>query len=159
MTKDQARKTKSIELLYGLLNVADNNRIKYKRLINACKTQQDLANYHDLKLGIVSMSLNTFKHYANNCEKSHISFASIDLLRKEIKGISYDSNTNTNPQRLINEERNIDAKRLAVIYAYNDLLKIAKPLIINDDASLEDFQRHLERFVGVIGINEVERSG
>jgi hypothetical protein len=156
MTKEQQLKSKSIELLYDLLNVASNDCIKYRRLISACKTQQGLANYHDPKLGIISMSLNTFKRYANNCTKNDITFSAIDLLRKEVTGGSNSSVTNHTPKTI---SENKDAMRLAVIYAYNELMKIAKPLILNDDAALEDFQLHIEKFRGVIGISEVGKNG
>lgn len=156
MTKEQQQKSKSIELLYELLNLASNDCIKYRRLISACKTQQGLANYHDIRLGIIPMSLNTFKRYANKCTRNDITFAAIDLLRKKVIGVS-DSSVANHTAKTTSE--NNDAMRLAVVYAYNELMNIAKPLMLNDDAALEDFQLHLEKFRGIIGISEVEKNG
>ncbi len=154
MTEKQLEKINSIKQLVVKLNILKSEPSSDLKLVKACKTQESLIAYESKKQGIISMSLGSFKKYADLIEKNYFS-KKIEPLRKAISGKSY-SSQKIKSQSVIKVDP--DTQRLAVVRAYNELLKLTAPLIEKDKSVKEDFQEHMKKFRGIIGITEAQKN-
>lgn len=154
MTEMQLAKINSIKKLVRRLKMLKSAPSSDPKLVKACKTQESLIAYESKKLGIISMSLGSFKKYAELIEKNYFS-KQIEPLRKTIAGKPYSSQAVKNQSFT---DVNLDAQRLAVVRAYNELLKLTAPLIEKDKSVKEDFLEHMKKFRGTIGIAEAQKN-
>ena len=143
-------KTESVKNLHKAMRNALTNDDGFSWIIKKCGRQSSLASIERKSLEIQSISLNTFKEYADECIEG--GFDTVDNLRKEIKN-KYKNKKTTQTQTLKERSKTYKEKleeaerqRAILIKAYNDLNKICLDAIKKTPEYQFDLERHNELY-------------
>lgn len=150
-------KIKSIVNLHKQMISSLKNSENYHWLISKCSSQATLANIERKSEGVVPMTLNTFKKYAE--ENIHEGFNEINRLRKEIIKIKLkNKKKNTDKQTKSissykNKLDNAERMRAVLIRAYNDLNEVCMDAISRSPQYQYDYNRHKILYGKYFGIS------
>ena len=143
-------KKESLNSLYKAMRNALKNGDSFAWVINKCGRQSSLASIERKSIGIQSMSLNTFKTYAN--EYIDGGFDTLNNLRKEINQ-KYKNKKPTQTQKLKERSKTYKEKldeaerlRAILIKAYNVLNKICLDAVKKTPEYEYDLERHRELY-------------
>lgn len=136
---------------------------EYQWLISKCVTQSTLLNLERKSIGVIPMTLNTFKKYSN--ENISGGFSEINRLRKELK--NKDSNKKTSTQKTLQDNvvnckvklDEAERARSIIIRAYNDLNSICLDAISRSPEYQYDYKRHLELYRNYLSLALVKSDG
>lgn len=143
-------KKKSIKNLYEQMKKAKNSSdVSYDWIYAQSKNQNDLAKTKRKSLGIVPMSLNTFKEYSDEYIKG--GFSEVSSLRKELYIIykNREKKVSAGRDKIISPSKELEVaakSRAILIRAYSDLNRIALDAIANSPAHKRDYEKHKELY-------------
>lgn len=152
-------KSSSIKSLYReMLLALKCNDYSYSWLISKCKNQSLMASISRQSVGIESMTLNTFKKYADKEIKG--GFSSINELRKNIyKKNNQELKINSKKDRQQEHQASLKKRleeaeryRSVLVRAYNELNQITLDAIKNNPQYEYDYQRHKELYSEYFGL-------
>ncbi len=157
-------KESSINVLYQeMLMSLKGDPCEHKWLTSNCNTQTSLSKIERKSVGIIPMTLNTFKKYADNLITG--GFEEVNRLRLEIKKKSSQikpskiktlkSNITDYKTRLDESER----ARAILIRAYNELNGICLDAISRSPEFQYDYRRHLSLYSKYFGLTVQEIDG
>lgn len=150
----------SLLVLYKCMKAAIKKKGEYGWLISKCTSQSSLAAMERKGEGILAMSLNTFKKYANEVVPG--GFDEIDDLRRALKSssikLSLKSRKNAQNKekstKLMLEES--ERFRAILLKAYSDLNRICLDAISRSPEFEYDYQKHSELYSKYLGLRLVD---
>jgi len=149
-------KASSIKSLYNEMMAAlKNNDGQFNWLISKCSDQSKLSQLERKSVGIIPMTLNTFKKYADENIKD--GFNEVNRVRKELN-IKFSNKPNTNKYKgnITSYKTKLDEAdraRAILIRAYNDLNSICLDAIDRSPEYQYDYQRHLQLYGNYFNLN------